>query len=76
MKDAIYIAKKLNEQGFTYCGKTAKAWMGRHQQRIYWGRDYVCIIDGVPNNRRAGKARALTIGMEALQAVQEVLKTT
>lgn len=67
------IATRLNESGYRYCGQSARGWDGESLSRIYYGKSYVTLErDGEIHNRRAGKARALTIGHEAVEAVKSV----
>ena len=69
------IAAKINASGQTYYGDRAKAWDGGQVSRIYFGRDYVTIeADGEVHNRRAGKARAATIGNGAVEIVEAIVR--
>lgn len=63
------IAARLNAEGYNYYGGYPKAWTGNNIARIYFGRDYVSIRNGRVYNVRDGKARALSVGDEALEAV-------
>ena len=67
------IATRLNDSGYTYYGEIAKAWVKYDKERIYFGSDFVSIINGVPTNIHPNKARALSIGNSALEAVEKVM---
>lgn len=68
------IATALNTNGFEYFGNRAKAWTGGTVSRIYFGRDYVTIeADGEVHNRVSGKARAKSIGWDAVDAVEAII---
>lgn len=71
--NAQEIADKLNENGFEYYGEKAKAWVKGDLQRIYFGRDFVSVVDGVPTNESL-KARSNTIGSSAVEACENVIK--
>lgn len=72
MNTATQIAAAINAAGDTYYGASASAWQGNGYARIYFGRDYVTIeATGEIHNRRAGKARALTIGHSAVEIVEK-----
>lgn len=71
---ATEIAKKLNEMGYAYYGDKAKAWEGKGQSRIYFGKDYLTLLDGELTNRNLRKVRALTIGDPALDAAIEAIE--
>lgn len=71
-KSAQQIADAINAAGRTYYGEAAKAWCGATCSRIYFGRDYVTIeASGEVHVRKAGKARAQTAGMSAVELVEE-----
>lgn len=63
------IADRLNAEGYNYFGGFAKVWNGTGLSRIYFGRDFVTVRNGRVYNVRDGKARALSVGDEALEAV-------
>lgn len=68
------IADELNKSGYLYYGERARAWEGNNQSRIYFGRDFVTILpDGTITNNKAGKARALTIGDPAVEAIENLM---
>ena len=69
---AQQIADKLNENGYTYFGEKAKAWVGGNVTRIYFGRDFVTIENGKPTNI-SQRARAKTIGSSAVEAVEAII---
>lgn len=69
-KTADQIASAINASGETYYGDRAKAWSGNTEERIYFGRQYVRIIDGGITNAKDGRARALTIGHPAVEIVE------
>jgi len=66
------IVSKLNDSGYRYYGDAAKGWDGHNESRVYFGREWVTIDQqtGEIHNRRATKARALTIGQSAVDAVE------
>lgn len=68
------IADELNKNGYSYYGERARAWEGSTQSRIYFGWDYVIINqDGTITNNKPKRARALTIGDPAVEAIEEVV---
>lgn len=71
IKPADEIATAINSSGQTYHGATARAWVGETESRIYFGRDFVRIVNGQITNSREGKARALTIGHSAVELVEQ-----
>ena len=67
---------KLSELKINYFGETPKLWEKNGFARIYFGRDYVTIeANGEVHNRRAGKARAKTIGWEITEKIEEIRKS-
>lgn len=72
IKTAIEIAAALIAKGHTHYGLTAKAWVGPTESRIYFGSEYVRIVNGEITNAKPGKARAVTIGQSAVDAVESV----
>lgn len=75
MLSAKDIAAKLNATEQTYFGQPAKGWEGPTESRIYFGRDYVTITNsGEVHNRKAGKARANTIGESAVELVKAAME--
>ena len=70
---AEQIVRALNSKGYLYYGESARAWNGKTQARIYFGRDFVTILpDGTITNDKSGK-RTLTIGDEAVEAIQDIV---
>ena len=67
------IASKVNAMGYRHYGERAKGWEGNGFSRIYFGRDFVTVEDGQAHGNRAGKARAQTIGYDAVEAVQKAI---
>lgn len=70
-KTAEEIAVAINSTGKNYHGASARAWSGETESRIYFGRDFVRIVNGEITNARQGKARALTIGHSAVELVEQ-----
>ena len=71
IKTAAEIATAINANGDDYHGASARSWQGETESRIYFGRDYVRIVNGQITNSREGKSRALTIGHSAVALVEQ-----
>lgn len=73
---AEQIVRALNSKGYLYYGESARAWNGKTQARIYFGRDFVTILpNGTITNDQNGK-RTLTIGDAAIEAIQDIVTPT
>lgn len=74
---AAQVANKLAADSYSYYGEQPKAWTSGDGRiaRIYFGRDFVTIVDGKATNEQAGKARSKTIGRSAVDAVQAAIDT-
>lgn len=68
----LEIANKINDSGLTYYGEKAKGWSGGTVSRIYFGRDYVILENGIAHNNTA-KARAKSIGESAVDIVKNII---
>jgi len=71
---ATEITKKINAAGYKYYGETARAWEADGFGRIYFGRDFVTVeASGEIHNCKSGKARAMTIGDTAVDAIAKII---
>lgn len=73
---ATEIADLLNNVGYRYGSQRqemARAWEGYGVSRIYFGRDFITIKDGVITNRDLRKTRACTACDDAINAINIVL---
>ena len=73
---AQQIATEINNAGEKHYGDSARGWDADKAARVYFGRDFV-VIDvqtGEVHNRKAGAARALTIGASAVDLVNDAIE--
>ena len=71
---AKQIADKVNQTGYEYYGERARGWDADGFGRIYFGSDYITVeSDGTMHNDKRGKARAKTIGQDAVDAVSQIM---
>lgn len=73
-RTAAEIASAVNATGYRYFGESAKAWIGSTESRIYFGRNFVRLVNGELTNIKAGKVRAGTIGRAAVEACEAACK--
>jgi len=66
------LAKRLNADGQTYCGEKAVGFEKNGLSRIYFGVNYVTIIDGKATNR-VPSAWGKSIGNSAVELVEQYL---
>lgn len=75
---ATEFADMLNAAGYLYGvprREKARAWEGDNVSRIYFGKDYITIKDGVITNRNLHKVRACTACDDAMNAVKIILES-
>lgn len=75
---ATELADMLNAAGYLYGvprREKARAWEGDNVSRIYFGKDYITIKDGVITNRNLHKVRACTACDDAMNAVKIILES-
>ena len=74
---ASELAEMLNKNGYKY-GTTspvkARAWEGKSQGRIYFGKDFVTVQDGEVTNRNIYKVRACTACDDAIEAIAKAIQ--
>ncbi len=74
---ASQIAEMLNAAGYRYGvprREKARAWEGVNVGRIYFGKDYITIKDGIITNRNLRKVRACTACDDAMNAINTLLE--